>query len=319
MGWDLTAAESKDDYLTENDLWRHTQHFLMDASHTTSYKHVLMKALLESIAEITNSCELSFVQISRHVTKIYWNLVVTNNIRQLNSNSTISSVEKILYSFQEKYSIPSEWNFDQLIDKQQEELIKHINKVYKQYVFGSFYKSFNGSIFSFNKNEEWVRLNPPYVIFFERYKRILMNATNYQLALFLEKHNSHSVMTNLLRKLEFLSARQSLQEFKFLLQKQGTETCFYCHQGLVKSHVDHFIPWSYMQNDVLWNFVLACPRCNTSKGNKLADNNFLSRLIDRNNQWQDLMVTSNYSEEKLHRLYHFAESNGFATDWRPVN
>ncbi len=52
LGWDLSVAEAKDMYLTESDLWRFTQQFLMNASHTTTYKYVLMKALLECTTEV---------------------------------------------------------------------------------------------------------------------------------------------------------------------------------------------------------------------------------------------------------------------------
>ncbi|TCI39345.1 hypothetical protein EVJ29_01540 [Exiguobacterium sp. SH4S7] len=77
-------------------------------------------------------------------------------------------------------------------------------------------------------------------------------------------------MEQILSKLEFVSARQSLDEFKQILLSHGHPVCFYCTKPLRQTHIDHFIPWSYMQNDVLWNFVLACPTCNTSKNNRMA-------------------------------------------------
>lgn len=257
MGWDLNVADASDEYLTEADCWRYTQQLLMHAKHTTTYKFILIKALLESIPEVSASGRLQI------------------------------------------------------------QLVKEVNSIYKKYVYGSLYKSFNGTIYSFNKKEEWLQLSPPYIVFFERYKRILMNVTNYQLALFLEKYNSKEAMEKILSKVEFVSARTSLTEFQVLLHKYGEQHCFYCGKYPQKSHVDHFVPWSYVQNDVLWNFVLACPACNASKNNKLAHSDYLDMLVERNSKWTNYEEMSTYKETKLIHMYDYASINGFIGEWRP--
>ncbi len=319
MSWDLNIAEARDVYLTESDMWRYTQHFLMHAHHTTTYKHVLMKALLESLPEISDSGQLTFLQVTRHATKIYWNLTVTYKLGQLNAKEKRSGVEQVILDFQYKHGIPSDWNFERIPEAQKEQLIKELMEIYKKYVYGSFYKSFDGTIYSFNKREGWLQLAPPYIVFFEKYKKILMNVTNYQLALFLEKYNTKEAMVQILTKVEFVSARQSLAEFQQLLKKYGEEYCFYCNKALKASHVDHFVPWSYVQNDVLWNFVLACPACNSSKSNRLADNKYLEELVERNNAWFTYEYMETYSERKLVHMYDYAIQNGFLGEWRPGN
>ncbi|WP_306453832.1 HNH endonuclease domain-containing protein [Bacillus sp. 7884-1] len=32
-----------------------------------------------------------------------------------------------------------------------------------------------------------------------------------------------------------------------------------------ETHVDHFIPWSFVQADQLWNLVLSCNSCKVQK------------------------------------------------------
>ncbi len=56
-----------------------------------------------------------------------------------------------------------------------------------------------------------------------------------------------------------------------ILQKNIQEfenKCFYCGKPVIKKtvEVDHFIPWSFMKDDQIWNFVLACPECNNKNG-----------------------------------------------------
>lgn len=317
MGWELNVAEAKDIYLTESDLWRYTQHFLMHSHHTTTYKYILMKALLESLPEVSESGRLTFLQVTRHVTKIYWNLTVTYQLGQMNSKEKRSSLEQVIIEFQREHRIPREWNFDKIAEPQQALLIKDVNDIFKKYVYGSFYKSFDGTIYSFHKKEGWLQLASPYIVFFEKYKRILMNVTNYQLALFLEKYNTKEAMEKILTKVEFVSARQSLSEFQLLLKQYGEERCFYCNKAVKKSHVDHFVPWSYVQNDVLWNFVLACSSCNSSKSNRLAHTEYLGELVARNSRWLAYDQMETYSEKKLVHMYDYAIQNGFLGDWRP--
>lgn len=317
-GWNLKIGEAKNIYLTETDLWRYTQLFLMNATHTTNYKYILMKALLECVVEVNPTGKITFMQIAYHVTKIYWNLIVKYNLRQINGKK-VSTVEKVMKDFQQQYHIPSDWVFDRLSSNHQVILMESINKVFKKYVYGSFYVAFDKTIYSFNLKEEWIVITPPYNIFFQKYKRILMNATNYQLALFLEKYNSAEAMQHILSKLEMVSMRESLIVFKEILEQYGLCNCFYCKKDTSKMHVDHFIPWSYMQNDVLWNFVLACQTCNTSKNNKLAHKDYLHSLLERNNEWTTLAYEDmeTYQEQKLIHLYDYAIQNGFQSDWKP--
>lgn len=317
MGCDLKIAEYKDDYLTEKDLWRYTQQFLLHAKHTATYKFILMKALLESLPELDESGKIDFLNVTYHVAKIYWNLVIKFGLYQMNAKGKHSKLELTLLELQQKYHIPQDWNFDKLSADVQQEIIQKVNAAFKRYVYGSFYSSFNGTIYSFNRKEGWLQLNPPYIVFFERYKTILLNVTNYRLAVFLEKYNEPERVVNILNKVELVSMRQSLAEFAQLLQAYGEECCFYCKKTRSKLHVDHFVPWSYVQNDILWNFVLACPSCNSSKSNKLADSLFLEKLVERNNEWRAFEKMESYREVKLVTMYEYAQQNGFLGEWVP--
>jgi CRISPR/Cas system Type II protein with McrA/HNH and RuvC-like nuclease domain len=40
-------------------------------------------------------------------------------------------------------------------------------------------------------------------------------------------------------------------------------------EDLKKIHVDHFIPWSFVKEDKMWNFVLSFPESNERKNNEI--------------------------------------------------
>ena len=72
--------------------------------------------------------------------------------------------------------------------------------------------------------------------------------------------------------------------YRGILRKEfETDTCFYCGRMLHKTHhVDHVIPRSFIKSDHLWNFVLACPSCNTRKKDQLPNRQKLAAVVTRN-------------------------------------
>lgn len=86
-------------------------------------------------------------------------------------------------------------------------------------------------------------------------------------------------------------------------------TCFYCEKTLrqteSKIEVDHFVPWSFIHSDDLWNFALSCRNCNNNKRDKLPVVQYLDELIKQNRMLVKLanpIIISEmrcYQEQKL--------------------
>ena len=87
-----------------------------------------------------------------------------------------------------------------------------------------------------------------------------------------------------------------------------------------KIDVDHFIPWSFIKDDNLWNLVLSCPTCNRRKNDRLPDGEYLTDIIDRN---QNLLIESyrqemqGYQSRMISYVYNWAKVNGYDRTWRP--
>ena len=138
-----------------------------------------------------------------------------------------------------------------------------------------------------------------------------------------EKINDSGRTERLLNKLDESSKRSSLNSYKQVIyEKFNQKRCFYCekHLQISKAQVDHFIPWAFIKEDDLWNFVLACPDCNRRKNNRLASPEYLQKIIIRNRDNVGdciLNSTSEYNEEKLNSIYRWAMFNGYSNDWHP--
>ena len=148
-------------------------------------------------------------------------------------------------------------------------IIKQVTLECKRFVIGTLYEDFDGIIYSFNMKEGGIVLNPTVYYFMLKYKAELEKLNYYAWAQFLEQINDDNVLVRVIDKLELTTPkREDLSVYREILRRKFEKnTCFYCRRKLERNmHVDHFIPWSFVKDDKLWNFVLSCARCNEKKG-----------------------------------------------------
>ncbi|HEO8420528.1 HNH endonuclease [Niallia sp. FSL W8-0635] len=327
MSFKLQIGEMRTEYLTDKEIWGHFNYiFSSKSKNSTTYKYVLIKSMLENLYNVNDSLELSYDRLFSSFAKIYWNLVIHHQLNQINMTGKKAEVQNILLDIQSQFNIPSTLVFDKLSPELQVEVINKVKKKCKLNVMGALYGDTDQTIYDFNNKTEMLRYNQTFYSFMQRFQRILNYLTNYQLAVFLEKFNEKGNTTNLLMKVENVSKRSSLDQFYFLLSSYYNGSCFYCGKSIKRkqlAHVDHFIPWSFVQTDQLWNLVISCSTCNLAKNDKLAEQDFLSLLIDRNEELlkeKKILIREDmkmYREKKLVELYTFSIDNGYTDFWRP--
>jgi hypothetical protein len=327
MSHKLQIGEMKVPYLSDQEIWGHFNYIFSSKSrNSTTYKFVLIKSLLENLYNVNEKLELSYTSLFSSFAKIYWNLVIHHNLNQINMLGKRSEVQNILLSIQHKQQLPSEVVFDKLSYELQLLIIQRVMKKCKINVMGAIYGDTQGTIYDFDNEIERLKINPSFYSFMQRSQRVLTYLANYHLALFLEKFNEAGDTHHLLLKVENVSKRSSLDPFYQLLTSYYQNTCFYCGKQIKKkdsAHVDHFIPWSFVQTDHLWNLVISCNVCNLSKSDKLAEKYYLEALIDRNSelithfdvsQRNDMKI---YSSNKLESMYKYSIQNGYTDFWIP--
>ena len=156
-----------------------------------------------------------------------------------------------------------------------------------------------------------------------KHKVIIEKLNYYEWARFLERVNEESVSLKLLNKIDESAKRNNLAYYREILYNEfENHTCFYCGKRLKpdKIDVDHFIPWSFIKDDMLWNLVLSCPHCNRQKNDRLPDKIFLDNLVERN---QHIIIETNKLEMKNYQVrmvayvYNWAKINGYDSVWKP--
>ncbi|SDN89218.1 HNH endonuclease domain-containing protein [Alkalicoccus daliensis] len=327
MSFKLREGSLNHAYLTDEDIWRIFSSLMSaKSSKSATYKYVLFKSLIENLYNVNDHLELTYEQLAYSFAKMYWNMVAVNGITNHNSGKNARTAV-IIMDYQQAHQVPPGWAFDRLAGETQLQIINKMKAAMKVNVFGALYGDTDARFYAFDHKAERLHFHPQVYKFLLNYQSLLVQLTNFHLGKMIEKLNSPLSAAMLLR-IEDLSKRSSLKPFEEVLLSYVTKTCFYCQkplqQGNRQTQVDHFIPWSFVQSDQIWNLVLSCGPCNNAKRDKLAKEDFLVKLIDRNEELLDKMEDGNltgqftaYKAEKLEMMYEYSMKNGFDEIWVP--
>ncbi|MDE6209983.1 MAG: HNH endonuclease [Lachnospiraceae bacterium] len=324
-GWDLKSGSITEYSLSEDRIWLLFNFVFSDSSRKrNTYKFGLIKSLLDSIfngQKNEQGVYFSYEQLFARFAENYWNLIVKYDLRQMrrDGKSELSKVEIILKTVISKNKTLSLLGFEAIDDDTKKEVIKNVTAECRKCVVGALYDDFNGAIYAFNLKESGLMLNYCIYDFILKYKSELEKLNYYAWARFLEQVNDDNALVRVIDKLELATPRrEDLSIYREILRREFEEdTCFYCGKKLHnKMHVDHFIPWSFVKDDKIWNFVLSCPTCNVKKNNRVPARDYLLKIEDRNRKIQliDNIVIhkdfKSYSDDLLQRMWQYAKMSG---------
>lgn len=314
---------------SENELWAAFNYvFSSSSSNTTSYKFGFLKSILDNLLNAELLADQLYYYIPYSVlfdkfTENYWNLIAKYRLKQLkrNKRSYTSKIETIINDAIADNPLLIHIGYLELPQNIRKRLISRVSSDCNRYVIGALYKDLGGYVYSFDKeNSQGIFLSQCAFNFMIKYKKPIETMNYYAWAKFLEICNKPDDTVNLIDKLELSTPKRSdLNYFRKILYEEFEEnTCFYCGKQIKNvSHVDHFIPWKYVHEDKLWNFVISCPACNEKKREKLAPKIYLEKIEVRNLKMQTngnsniKIEFSTYSDSLLRNLYFYAQISGY--------
>jgi len=111
--------------------------------------------------------------------------------------------------------------------------------------------------------------------FFKSYQKILQDFIHRNLIAFLQKHNPNVIgISSKLIKPEKRELEKQRKLFRSYMQYKKDVKCLYSKMTIDKvESIDHFIPWSYVVHDHIWNLVPVSGVANASKSNRIPDFN----------------------------------------------
>ncbi len=333
QGWKLAQGEYRKKVLTEDEIWAKFNHIFSTKSiNRTSYKFCFIKSLLENVFNADDEGYISFDDIYEKFTEIYWYLTVKYNLRQgdsgINNPEMKTSVERVFDTFFEKYPLLTpEMSFEAIDEELRYGMVMEVKKRCKRNVIGAIYGDTDGTFYSFHLSKEILMLHPDVLNFLKKYNYVLLKLNHYEWIKFLEKVNKEEDSYSLAKKLNYATKRNNLKVYRNLLYNTfHKQHCFYCGRKLKSTiEVDHFIPWSFVRDDKLWNFALACRQCNNNKRDRLANKHFIKDLIEQNeyiiSYAKYIYIVKKeykvYIPQKIIDMYSCAILNGFDYGWVP--
>lgn len=344
MSWNSKSGILETKILSDDEYWSLFNFVFSEQSKKTStYKFALVKAILDNLFNNVPQEDfqlISYEDIFSKFAESFWNLVVKYHLHQQKPTveGKTSKIEQIFNSAAKNNPVIENLEFDSISTETKKSLIQKVQAECKKYVLGALYGDFGGKIYEFSEKGSYIKISNGAYQFMVKYKSEIEKLNYYSWAKFLEKANKENVLYGLLSKLELsLPERSPLDIFRKILFTEFEENnCFYCGKKLSsanrKIHVDHFIPWSFIKENKLWNFVLSCPECNVKKSNCLPPKDTIARIQKRNKiillSCQEKSTAQNisgsdadfikrqfknYEEKLIPNLWQYAKYAGFRT------
>ena len=331
-GWNLKEGILVEEKVSEDEYWSLFNFVFSDACRkTNTYKFGLIKSICDQVYDLCEQGVGYFLSYSKLFSKFaenYWNLVNRYHLKQMsyNGKSEYSKIERILMEAVKTYEIPENVIFLSIEKRERNKITSVVTTECKKCVIGALYNDFEGKLYAFDLKGDGIYLSRKAYHFISKYKMEIEKLNYYSWARFLEKVNDDNALIRVLEKLDLATPqRKDLTMYRDILYKEFQEDrCFYCGKRLDKNiHVDHFIPWAFVKNDNLWNFVLACPRYNIRKSNKLPATDYLIKIESRNDKIVQLSSAhsvdnieilerefSGYDDGLLRRMWGYAKMSG---------
>jgi len=272
-----------------------------------TYKFAFARFLLDYCNSHSNS-HIEFATIAEYFFKYYWLQECKSKLRQA---PQVGKKPEIIKIIQKEFDKPHYPQTFEKIKKTEHEKIKRCVEQIVKYCFHNvtwrFQKVKLGSTAKETKvffdykidrvkhsNKKYVdlnygiNLNPNAMQFFKNHNTVLKKAVNLEWAKFLEKLNPGLPL--LIQKTEGeIVPRTNLTKYRKELEP-FFKNCFYCNILLKpgkETHVEHVIPFDYIAEDNIWNFTLACQKCNCEKLGSLPPKKYLDELIKRNKNYRN--------------------------------
>lgn len=292
-------------------------------SNDNTYKLAWGRAIIEAIVFdegtlMNEKYRICFDHISGHMLKYYWNQTFFFNLKQSPSQEhppvVVQLTNQLIDFYKANISNIPVW-FDKAKASIPTEIlhktIKAISTVLTQNVSWRFkmIDSQAVDIYDLNIKGRYIELEIENTQAIKAYSEILTQLFNYKWAQLLEKYNTQPrIVSKVKGSSDNQLKRNNLSKYKEILLRlyQDEIKDFYTDELLNPEDIsiDHFIPWSYMYSDDLWNLVITSKSHNSTKSNRPPTKEYIQKLEERNRKLLDVIQDSKQKDELLESLEH---------------
>jgi hypothetical protein len=134
----------------------------------------------------------------------------------------------------------------------------------------------------YHVDDDELVLHPDWVVYLRENRSVVQGWASWHWLEYMQARNPN--VPNLAGKLFPVVSRSPLTRqlaYWNAIARAASLRCIYSGEPLARVEaLDHYVPWSFVLHDRIWNLVPVMPRTNSSKGDRLAASVYLDRLID---------------------------------------
>ena len=296
---------------------------IRECSYDNTYKMAFARSLvqLSLTKDLSNeNIVITLEEIARLYINYYWDQTIHFDLIQgsnpIKPPRIISLVKELIndYKLDVENNKPMFFHNAEIVlvtrlEKKYNKCIKNVISVLKQdvsYRFIYLNKQVYNNIYLYNQGDNQLIINNSLLKEFNINHRDLFDLIDYRWGLILETYNSSPRINKKIKIIDEKDIKRSnLTKFKKYLDIQNSEhCCFICNKKIESDGltIDHVIPWSYLYSDDIWNLVYACKSCNSSKNNKLVDQDIINKLNKRNIDLLNLLEIKDLKDKKYSEL-----------------
>lgn len=311
------------------------------SSKSATYKHFWFISIIQLFIKNQEQDRIEIRSILIHMIANAWYPI---NYFKLNFGYS-DNLEKHIKEIQQKLDIPVDISADKLVSTLEKNTNNKIEKLishFGQHVPYRFLSPWikhesntntlkqsstytNNCIYRLTKGEHLtLEINPFWKDYLFKNNKILLEFTYWKLANFVQSKNLNTpnVINKLIKPIERGNLTKQRKFWDTFIDSVDDFSCIYTGKSLVKNayDVEHFIPWSFVTHDQLWNLLPADSSINSSKGNKLPslDKYLLPfaevqreaiKVVYKNNPKNKLLEDYFFIEGSIPKILDLSENN----------
>ena len=166
-------------------------------------------------------------------------------------------------------------------------------------------------IYKINTSQDAIMIHPDWITYFQENLPIIKGWVAWEWTQYMQMRNPNvpAVPSKLFPPQKRASIMEQRKYWEMVLS-QIPIICIYSGLTIKEFELDHFIPWSYVAHDRIWNLIPVKPEINSAKRDMLPSEKYLNDFSEV--QTSGLIVTRAKMEEtEWNRL-----TDGFITDLR---
>jgi 5-methylcytosine-specific restriction endonuclease McrA len=280
---------------------------------TNSYKYALLRALAAFGKRQGGESTIPFAWLAEQFLAYYWPFV-TLHIRQATDQArdpvimrfirgVPPSMASSVYGAREKFRRNNPQQYQEILDRCCrsggcfDEVVPRLHTIHRRQVDPLLYD------FDMQKRELYLRSGA--WLFLQEYGAVVELLSIGAWVRFTEQYTTQP---RLYEKIAGIKPERHALRYKTLLHSYCRGICFYCETASNSQlHVEHVIPWSFVFEDRIWNLVLACQTCNSSKSDQTPGDRYIEKLTDRNRKLLTWVAENGTSANDTHAKKDFKD------------